>query len=66
MGKTMYNKIMEMITDLKKETDTIPNDRMVREIMVRIGSDPRTYKMVLMTMRSLNLIEEGEDAVKFR
>lgn len=54
----MVDKLLEMIMSLKKQKVEITEDEMQKEIMRWIGSDNRTLKNCVRTMKNLNMIEE--------
>ena len=63
MGKTLYQKITEILKQYPKE-QVVSNEEFTKEILMKIGSHPDTYKRVSNTIRSLKLIEEFPDGFK--
>ena len=65
MGKTRYQKIVYLLTDIKlRYSNPISVDILIKEIKRNIGSDRnRTIKPAIRDMQDLNLIEEKEDGI---
>jgi hypothetical protein len=54
MGKTLYNKLKEMLEGYEE----LSSDALGKLILEKIGSDKRTFERALFTLKNLNMIEE--------
>jgi hypothetical protein len=65
MGKTRYQKINDLMLDMKmKYIMPITVDMLIKEIKKNIGSDKnRTIKPVIKDIQDFQLIEEREDGI---
>jgi hypothetical protein len=65
MGKTRYQKINDLMVDMKlRYIMPISVDILVREIKKNIGSDRnRTIKPVIKDIQDFQLIEERDDGI---
>jgi len=61
MGKTLYKKIKEMLDEIKKEKEIVSKDEIRSQIIIKIGSDERTFKRVTGTINQLKMLEDLPD-----
>ena len=65
MGRTQYNKIKELFERLKYEgRNELTFDELRSELIINIGSDPRSVENSLFVIKEANLAEEKDG--KFR
>ena len=57
----MYKKIKEMLDEIKKEKEIVSKDEIRSQIIIKIGSDERTFKRVTGTINQLKMLEDLPD-----
>lgn len=61
MGKSIYNKLIPIIENMKREKDIFTKNEVLEMIVKNFGSDSRTFKNVLNTIRFSKLMQPSED-----